>query len=114
MVQVATHDPLTSQVSDFPKGEAVAVSTLPTCDVCEHVFHVEPKRALFDGKTVGGPWANMCPTHFRDWGIGLGTGRGQRLVTPPLPAEPSVCPVHGIRHPKTEHWDCDFEPETER
>jgi hypothetical protein len=37
--------------------------------------------AHFDGATVlNGKWANMCSTHFGLYGVGLGIGRGQRLV----------------------------------
>lgn len=57
---------------------AVEVATLPYCDFC-------PARgsstvALYDGKTVFGPWAHMCEACFRRVGVGLGTGVGQRLV----------------------------------
>lgn len=30
-----------------------------------------------DGKTVHGPWANMCPRCHNEVGCGLGVGRGQ-------------------------------------
>lgn len=32
-------------------------SELPICDFCD-----EPAR--YDGKTIHGPWANMCPIHL--------------------------------------------------
>jgi hypothetical protein len=54
-------------------GERVTVARLPKCDFC-----AEP--AQYDGKTRMGPWANLCPNHFVDYGTGLGTGRGQRYV----------------------------------
>lgn len=38
--------------------------------------------ARYDGATVHGPWAFMCEAHFTSDGIGLGTGRGQRLILP--------------------------------
>lgn len=50
------------------------VEKLPKCD-----FHPE-HDALYDGKTADGPWANMCEFAFFRWGVGLGTGRGQRLI----------------------------------
>jgi len=37
-------------------------------------------QALYDGKTFIGPWANMCERHWRQYGIALGLGKGQRLV----------------------------------
>lgn len=52
------------------------------CDFCK--FMPPPgehkRNAKFDGKTTEGPWANMCDYHFEKYGIGLGTGRGQRLI----------------------------------
>lgn len=36
--------------------------------------------AHYDGATIHGPWAYMCETHFESDGIGLGLGRGQRLI----------------------------------
>ena len=52
----------------------VKVAHIPTCDVCMK----EP--AKYDAKTTMGPWANLCAGCFGTYGIGLGTGRGQRLV----------------------------------
>lgn len=51
----------------------VVVLRLPKCDFCG-------KDARYDGKTEMGPWANMCPQHFRMYGVGLGSGRGQKLI----------------------------------
>ena len=56
----------------------VKVSKLPDCDFCSKEGHKVPAR--YDGKTTFGPWANMCQAHFAIYGIGLGLGRGQRLV----------------------------------
>lgn len=86
MPNVALHD-VDSKPSDYPKGEAVAVSVLPNCDICRYVHKREEddiRRALFDGKTSAGPWANMCLDDFNEHGIALGTGWGQRLVIPGL------------------------------
>lgn len=57
----------------------VKMSTMPDCDVCKHEGR-EPTVAAYDGKTVYGPWAYMCEDHFHMIGVGLGMGRGQRLV----------------------------------
>jgi len=47
------------------------------CDICKH-----PVGATFvDGKTTLGPWANMCEDCYKGYGVGLGTGRGQRFET---------------------------------
>ena len=56
----------------------VAVPELPQCDFCKENGWNTP--AHFDGKTVFGPWANMCDSHFRSYGTGLGLGIGQRLI----------------------------------
>ena len=49
------------------------VASLPVCDFC-------PATAKYDGKTASGPWAYLCAAHFKTQGVGLGTGKGQRLV----------------------------------
>jgi len=48
----------------------------PRCDVCNSETPLE----YFDAATRGGPWANMCRVCFSNYGIGLGTGRGQHYV----------------------------------
>lgn len=61
----------------------VKVARIPDCDICKYVGPPpgKPKQpAAYDGKTVEGPWANMCEFHFKQYGVGLGTGRGQKLV----------------------------------
>lgn len=50
----------------------VVVRERPKCNFCDY-------PALYDGKTVMGPWANMCNLHFGQFGVGLGLGRGQKL-----------------------------------
>jgi len=57
----------------------VAVLKLPPCDLCK-LEGVRPRIARYDGKTRSGQWAYMCEDHFRWYGIGLGEGRGQKLV----------------------------------
>ena len=61
------------------------VKTFPRCDFC-------PSDALYDGRTTAGPWANMCNLHFQQHGVGLGLGKGQRLVI-----EQAVDPDSGSR-----------------
>lgn len=56
-------------------SDQVTVQSLPQCDMCG-----DGSAAEFDGATAFGPWANMCNRHFGQFGVGLGTGRGQRLV----------------------------------
>ena len=52
----------------------------PTCPFCEH--EGEPGvLARYDGRIRGiTSWAYMCTVHFEEYGVGLGTGKGQRLI----------------------------------
>ena len=59
------------------RGKEVEVSVLPQCDFCKLPNR---KLARYDGRTNRGFWANMCEEHFRLYGIGLGIGKGQRLI----------------------------------
>lgn len=57
------------------------VARLPLCDTHGTIFVGEPvPLARVDGRTVYGPWANMCLECHDRIGVGLGTGKGQRLV----------------------------------
>jgi ribosomal protein S14 len=53
-------------------GDKYSKNSEETCDFCG-------KRAGYDGRTAMGPWAFMCPTCFRERGVGLGLGKGQVL-----------------------------------
>ena len=61
-------------------SESVKVDKFPKCDFCA-------TDARYDGQTGMGPWANMCQEHFDAYGVGLGTGQGQRLIERPYPPE---------------------------
>lgn len=52
----------------------VIVDTLPTCDLCGSV-------ARYDALTTLGGWANLCQNDWLKYGVGLGTGKGQVLMT---------------------------------
>ena len=56
------------------------VDKLPQCDFCKPNLLVPWQAAYFDGRTRMGPWAFLCREHFRQFGVGLGTGKGQKLV----------------------------------
>jgi hypothetical protein len=57
------------------------VSEYPRCDFCKNSeLHNANVEAHYDAKTVMGPWANMCDKHFKFYGIGLGLGKGQKLI----------------------------------
>jgi len=47
-----------------------------TCDLCKEPMF----EAFVDGKTEMGPWANMCLACHQMFGIGLGTGKGQKYA----------------------------------
>ena len=51
------------------------------CDICE-IPIARMKAPFVDGKTLAGPWANMCVQKDGGcayaYGVGLGTGKGQR------------------------------------
>ena len=51
----------------------VVVSERSKCDFCK-------EEAKYDGRTFIGPWANMCELHFEEYGVGLGLGKGQKLI----------------------------------
>lgn len=58
--------------------EMVVVRKFPRCDFdCKGGA---PHDAHYDGATYMGPWGYMCDEAFLKHGIGLGLGRGQRLV----------------------------------
>lgn len=59
-------------------GQVAVVAVLPDCQMCS--LAGDKVVAQFDGKTTFGPWAFMCLGHFVTHGVGLGIGKGQRLV----------------------------------
>ncbi len=63
----------------MPKNHTeVYVSSLPDCDFCKEKG--KKVKALYDGRILYGMWANMCQTHFKSLGVGLGLGKGQKLI----------------------------------
>jgi len=48
------------------------------CDFCK--LAGKDVKPVVDGRTQMGPWAGMCEEHFKQYGMGLGLGYGQRLV----------------------------------
>ncbi len=57
-----------------PSTTEFALSQPLNCDLCG----LSILAVFIDGKTAGGPWANMCPYCHRGNGGKLGTGLGQR------------------------------------
>ncbi len=60
-------------------GSTVKVKEHRDCDFCKHMFGRQ-RLALYDGRTTEGVWAHMCQEHFDTYGVGLGTGRGQKFI----------------------------------
>ena len=61
-------------------GEERTVDKLPPCDFCKHKKDRDQRLlARYDGITKAGPWRNMCLGHFKEHGVGVGIGHGQRL-----------------------------------
>jgi hypothetical protein len=78
---------------------SVVVDKIPNCDFCK-----EPTPAYADGQTMMGPWANMCKPCFDMYGVGLGLGKGQRLLTKSETV--TIEDGYGLPHivPITEEW----------
>jgi len=41
-------------------------------------FGIKIKNVVIDGRTKLGPWAMMTPETFKNFGVGLGLGFGQK------------------------------------
>lgn len=66
-----------NQTPFYGEGGKFSSTDLPLrCDVCNSETPLE----YFDAATRMGPWANMCRVCFSNYGIGLGTGRGQHYI----------------------------------
>lgn len=63
--------------------ETTVVQSIPNCDIHKQATPPTYVPAVADGKTTLGPWAFMCQDCFDRLGVGLGLGRGQRLVLDP-------------------------------
>ena len=74
------HNNPTNRPCSYCAHTAVQVATIPNCDLCSGSVK---RPAFVDGKTKLGPWAYMCRIHFTTHGVGLGLGKGQRLVKRP-------------------------------
>lgn len=57
----------------------VVVPELPRCDICGNEAH-------YDARTNIGCWMYLCEDCHKVLGVGLGMGRGQKLIL----AEPAV------------------------
>lgn len=68
---------MTTPMNDLTE---VKVATLPFCDIHKYYGDGTEVLAAYDGRTVSGQWGYMCEEHFPEWGVGLGLGKGQRLI----------------------------------
>jgi len=51
------------------------LGTLPEkCDICGIIL----TAVFIDGRTIHGPWANMCSECHKEYGCGTGIGYGQK------------------------------------
>lgn len=67
-------------------SDTAYVEKLPLCNFCQQ--QGKKVNAEYDGRTTSGQWANMCALDFAAFGVGLGTGKGQRLVVGEKPVLP--------------------------
>lgn len=56
----------------------VELSEIPYCDICES--QGIKQLAKYDAQLIQGPWAYVCEEHFQQFGFGLGTGKGQKII----------------------------------
>jgi hypothetical protein len=54
----------------------VKMQKIPKCDFCD-------QPAKYDAPTIGGPWANMCPVHYKKNGHPHSSGLGSILIQAP-------------------------------
>lgn len=51
------------------------------CDFTDRLpSHAPMYDGFVDGQTTYGPWANMCLKCHASFGVGLGTGKGQKYM----------------------------------
>lgn len=59
-------------------SDTTYISAPRECGFCQQDGTV--RQATVDGKTIFGGWGYMCDEHFKSHGVGLGTGKGQKLI----------------------------------
>jgi len=60
------------------KQVEINISEFPNCQVCKE--NGINRKAKYDARSRHGWWAYMCESHYDQIGIGLGTGKGQKLI----------------------------------
>jgi hypothetical protein len=56
--------------------QAIWLGQTKCCNVCQGPFTTE----LFDAKLITGQWGTVCDGCFKTFGLGLGTGLGQKYA----------------------------------
>ncbi len=56
----------------------IEVTEILDCDFCAMEHKIIP--AVYDCKTIMSSWANLCQSHYDEYGSGLGLGKGQKLI----------------------------------
>lgn len=88
---------------------AICVPADFSCDMCS----TKIRDTYIDGKTTMGPWGNMCVRCHGFYGVGLGTGKGQRYQLQPSGKWAKMVPANapkGKREPSMrtlEKWSMD-------
>jgi hypothetical protein len=61
--------------------DVIYIGEVHDCDMCSR----ELTTVFYDAKTIQGPWGKLDERCFRIYGVGLGTGRGQKYELRELP-----------------------------
>lgn len=62
-------------------SDTVQMDHIPMCDL--HKMDTRSPQlieAVYDAKMLEGPWAYLCQSCYDLHGVGLGLGKGQRLI----------------------------------
>jgi hypothetical protein len=49
------------------KFKDIQVTEIQPCDICTAGGHRPVRPGIYDAPMVGGPWANLCTTHMRQY-----------------------------------------------
>lgn len=79
----------------------VRVTVRPDCDFCQRDGFGMP--AQYDARTQLGRWAYMCRTHYGLHGVGLGLGKGQRII---VESEGADCDCAFTPGDSSHEWHC--------
>ena len=66
-------DEMEATINPQPKVIKWLGSKPTTCDICHKPF----TDTMLDARTTSGRWGLLCPDCHKDYGVGIGIGRGQ-------------------------------------